>query len=70
MWWKQLFWQNKVFISGFYNSTEFKQYLDKTIMLQRWLTGSAHPQCEVENVACKPPSEAEVIFSSCLKCSH
>lgn len=39
-------------------------------MLQRWLTGLAHPQSGVENVACKPPSEAEVIFSSCLKYSH
>lgn len=37
-------------------------------MLQRQLlTGSGHPQCGLENMACKPPSETEVIFSSLLK---
>lgn len=32
-------------------------------MLQRrLLTHSGHPQCGLENVACQPPSEMEVIF--------
>lgn len=49
-------------------STEFKPYLDKTVMLQRrLLTGSGHPPCGRESVACKPPSETEVISSSLLK---
>lgn len=49
-------------------STEFQHYLDKTIMLQRQLlTGSGHPQCGLGNMACKPPSETEVTFSSLLK---